>query len=736
MTTITRYPLVDGRYCLDPGPLREDLTRYGGGHVNFDGLANSVECPRGRQPGNAWFLMSRENAGKLPKNAAITISWVSGATETFDNYWLVKAVAVTPGLKDQAYLVHLQDVRCVLELTAINKRYNQEKPLPFALADSRLAEKFYSDSLNSGALWTWATIFADLWALLPGVAGAAPALPITPASSPRNLAFVGCSVWGAICELLARIGCEPSFNPRTGTFTIINMAAADNAATLSNLSTVRVFDAFALEGINASQSPANIITHFGKVAPTAEPDNPALTYSTASEITGAVAGTNWPAWDAAPAKYCPDQTLNNGAALNSRATELAGYLSGWFAQANTDRIMVFQGVQRLQPTSRIQRIVWRDWGDGEGTLTEVYNGGGMPPSFSAETVEPQRLCRFILTANLNPGSSAAASVLEYVNAAGNWQAGTCPITVYDSANLLSTALPINSKGFAYYHLDSEKWELLSVAANAGTIIRAKVYDDQIGSNSPGYVLFWDESIAGYVSAANKTQIVNRECQQLFKDEIIFVTWNTDEQEYQPVRCEHWVQHGKFTANVAKGDTGTARRWVAGVEVAAVDITVRSRYRAVDKNRWIAFAWDENEWSVIEDEGYKHYRAKVDTIQIDSSASGPVKLFRDGAYDAGTTSVYVMEGHTPGLRNEIVWVTYTPEEDKYYITKTPVQVYRGKAITAITAGSTGTVHRYDRSGTLITDDLTVRSQMGAVEINAELMFAWNGQEWEVVNKECP
>jgi|GEM_PF-2607115 len=638
MTTVTRYPLVDGRACLDPQPLREDLARYGGGFVNFDGLANSIECPRGRAAGNAWFLMGRANADAVPKNAAVNLAWQAETTETFANYWLVKAIAVTPGLgTDQAYLVHFKDVRAVLEMSSVNKRYNYEKPLPFALADARLAEKFYSDSLNAGALWTWATAFANLWTLLPGAAGAAPTLPFTPASSPRNLAFTGDSAWGAVCEFLARIGCEIGFNPRTGAITVIDMANY-NDGTVNGLSDNRAFDAFPLAGINAANEPANFQIQFPKITPTNMADDPPKTYDVASGASGAASGTKSPVWDSMPARYCPNQTLNNDATLNSRATELGGYLAGWYGNATYDRLIVYNGIRRVQPTSRVARIVWRDYGDGAGAMTEIYNGGSMPPIMPPEASEPPKLCRFELTAALTAGGSAAAKALEWVASTSLWTIGACALTVYDSIGSVTTTLPIGTKGFAAWNDDSEKWEMVGGAAGGGsTLTRCKVYDDQIATDSTGSVQPWDQATTAFLTGAGMITISTQDCQQLFKNQIIWIERNTDEGTWQVVEIEYRVIKGKAVGNISKGGPGTIHRYDSADAEIALDINVISKCHAIKTGGWVFAAWSEGAWVIVESEAACEATITVVTsISFDSATCTFTFCTRDLCLPEGST----------------------------------------------------------------------------------------------------
>jgi len=55
-----------------------------------------------------------------------------------------------------------------------------------------------ADTLNSGALWSWQEMLADVWADLPATAETVPILPWTPAHAPDSWRFQGISAWEAV----------------------------------------------------------------------------------------------------------------------------------------------------------------------------------------------------------------------------------------------------------------------------------------------------------------------------------------------------------------------------------------------------------------------------------------------------------------------------------------------------------------------------------------------------------
>ncbi|MEX2176184.1 MAG: hypothetical protein WD872_17615, partial [Pirellulaceae bacterium] len=123
--TITRYPMIGAHRVVDPGELYA-AHAANGWPTDFYGLANSISCPVGMEPGSAWFLVSRATGGELGVNSTHSLKWVheNGPT-TWLNYILHRAVLVgIDGDGKAPYLLEFRDKRQVLRLSSIDKEYN------------------------------------------------------------------------------------------------------------------------------------------------------------------------------------------------------------------------------------------------------------------------------------------------------------------------------------------------------------------------------------------------------------------------------------------------------------------------------------------------------------------------------------------------------------------------------------------------------------------------------------
>lgn len=101
---------------LDPGPLYEDAVRNGD-PTDWYGKANSIELPRGYKPGRATLLMLKRDAEKLPKDELVTITWHDGDKKIDFHGWIVlRFYSILPVLeseKDVPVIVELADVRVI-----------------------------------------------------------------------------------------------------------------------------------------------------------------------------------------------------------------------------------------------------------------------------------------------------------------------------------------------------------------------------------------------------------------------------------------------------------------------------------------------------------------------------------------------------------------------------------------------------------------------------------------------
>jgi hypothetical protein len=187
-----RYLQIDGRNVLDPATLG-DLDFPGAPDI---GRANSIHNPRGPYPGSAWILVDRETVDALEqtRNSSHTFKWYdyeegrSPAYVEFRGYYLIQSYAIDQdGDENSAYLVELQDMRCLLwRSPAVNKAYNVPRPVPIwhETATSAEVDVIYSEYIPSVG-----DLCASLWGQLPAAFNAGS----TPTYSGEND-----TVWGPL----------------------------------------------------------------------------------------------------------------------------------------------------------------------------------------------------------------------------------------------------------------------------------------------------------------------------------------------------------------------------------------------------------------------------------------------------------------------------------------------------------------------------------------------------------
>src|SRR5262245_49085931 len=220
------YPLAGGKRCLHPLPLKQELDRWGLA-TDFWGLANSITCPVGMEPGSAWFLVSREDGDALyaaAGNSFHSLVWTDGDDSwTFQGYVLHKATLIgTDGDNSAPYLLEFRDKRQVLKMATVDREYNVRRTT--RQGDTGTTDLYYSDTRDTGpADWTWQTMFANLWELLPSsIRGTTPTLATlgyVPTNEPENFRFHG-SAWEAIGIVLEATQNVLCLNPISNTFTV------------------------------------------------------------------------------------------------------------------------------------------------------------------------------------------------------------------------------------------------------------------------------------------------------------------------------------------------------------------------------------------------------------------------------------------------------------------------------------------------------------------------------------
>lgn len=380
---------VGGLPCLSPN-VAYDTAVANNTPQEFWGLANSYACPRGFEPGDGWFLLTRAQAAAVVKTAAVSCAFTDGTkTATVSLYWdtaysISKTVA---GVASSAYFVRMKDVRAILQMTCLNIRYNVRKPhWDGASSDSDL---YFSETLNGSSEWTWATLVSDVWDELPSVAGAAPSLPFTPEGTPMDLEFIGVSAWTALEQVLDQINCTVALDPIAGTFTIVQIGdtqsglAAAKTAAAGGLrysydpigadicdvpETVSVFFRVSQQNLAGDRNSVEDDDTF---------NSPVHVEDKTTSASGVITGTKVCVWDAMLAIVDESGTVTNSSALSDRADEVKDdYVTRFTDDRDRDH---YAGILKtLLPGSEVAKVVWRDYGDrgdfADGLLTEVHYG--------------------------------------------------------------------------------------------------------------------------------------------------------------------------------------------------------------------------------------------------------------------------------------------------------------------------------------------------------------------------
>ena len=387
MPRIVRYLTIAGKEVLDPGVLHEGISRAGL-PADYWGKANSITCPVGSEPGSAWVLVPAATMDSLDADSLHDLTWVDGDTSTtWQNYVIVRAWRVgIDGAGRQPYVVELQDKRRLLKMSALDASYNVRMPAPKARDPAKPESEYYTDTLNSGALWTWQGVLNDMWSKLPAaIAGAAPSLPYSPSGRPEELRYFGYSAWSAITELLAAIGCAIAYDPIGDAFEVVRVGTTQPqlSAALANASDRLLYDYQPLAGYEKADWPQTIRVYFpkrvqfdGQERDTIDSGNweiqPYYWEDVATGATGAEPGTVLRVWDSQRALYDSTGTILNSADLNARAADIATSLKNVLGTFGGRLRQHFAGiVSNVLPGSQVREVVWRDYGDGRGLITEV-----------------------------------------------------------------------------------------------------------------------------------------------------------------------------------------------------------------------------------------------------------------------------------------------------------------------------------------------------------------------------
>jgi hypothetical protein len=394
------------------------------------------------EPGSAWFLVSRIDGDSIDPNTLQNIVWTeqppggSPTATTFKNYVLHKAILVAKDGDEKApYLVEFRDKRQIFKLTAVNKEYNVRRTS--RQGDSGTTDLYYDNSRDSGSDWTWQTMFADLWGNLPSaIAGTAPTLTTSgyvPSNEPENFRFHG-SAWDAIGVVLEATQNVLCYDPIADTFTVQRIGAAQTnlttAKSILSSQSRRLLDDTPRTDLNLSVAPEKIRFYFPKrleleyslfdTAANAHLVAPYHTIEKTTSLTGAQAGTIMSYRTNFIAEIDADgSTVNNSATLDTLADEMMAKIKDRINLGSENGVVIYSGIvtgasgfgssNNLRPGCEVHEMVWRDYGDDLGCVTELIRHSKWGHAEQAGLIFLEPFTGEILVKNTSGGDLAAGS---------------------------------------------------------------------------------------------------------------------------------------------------------------------------------------------------------------------------------------------------------------------------------------------------------------------------------------
>jgi hypothetical protein len=404
---VDRYPKCGGKSVLCPATLKSDFDALDL-PTPFWGLCNSIRCPVGMEPGSAWFLVKRADGDALAANSFHALTWYEGTsvTATFPKYVLHRAVLVgNDGDSKSPYLLEFRDKRQVLKMATVDKEYNVRRTTRFS--DSATTDLYYTDSQNAGSDWTWQTMFDDLWGNLPSaIRGTAPTLATSgyvPTNEPENFRFHG-SAWEAIGVVLEATHNVLCYDPIGDTFTVQRLGAEQSSLTSQETALVTakrlLTTATPRTDLNLSVAPETIRVFFPKrmeldfqLAETAAGGalvDPYHTIDKTTSLTGAQAGAVMPFRTRFIAEVDEDgSTINNSSTLDTLAGEIRDKIVDRINRGTERGRKVYSGiVTTIKPGCEIHEMIWRDYGDKDGLVTEAWRKPELGMPKQAEQIQP------------------------------------------------------------------------------------------------------------------------------------------------------------------------------------------------------------------------------------------------------------------------------------------------------------------------------------------------------------
>lgn len=400
---------------LDPGPLYEDAVRNGD-PTDWYGKANSIELPRGYKPGKATLLMLKRDAEKLPKDELITITWHDGDKKIDFHGWIVlRFYSILPVLeseKDVPVIVELADVRWIA---------------------GGISEDNNGDGINAGGTFSSYRDACEeldrVWRGMidrggktdnldqPGETPATPGAktignggkefgreinyPDFPDQVPQGV--ITGNAWELWYAILRFLMLDAVLDPFEKQFKVIDCGTTFTA---EKIKAPLIYDYADQDGF--ATSPNEIVVYFPKYGNRSDGEGNAIpisSYELATdrqlsiansgletlnysvlfierdipELKGGISRTT--IFDSTGADYTRDElgdvpefTDEDTAKTRARAKMIAKRWLIRHKRDTTSRQKHYAGVVKMLPNQEVATIVWRDYGDGQGTITELHYG--------------------------------------------------------------------------------------------------------------------------------------------------------------------------------------------------------------------------------------------------------------------------------------------------------------------------------------------------------------------------
>ncbi len=372
--------------------------------------ANSYRCPVGRATGRGYVLLRRRDLEQLNGSAPVelTMTVVEEGTrrpqivsKTFRRLWIDRAEKVSKGGHPDdgagVYLVHLVDIRHFLNRWASSNR--QINVRSWAGGDPHRDWLTDTVQVNGNILRprTCEEIIGMLWSDCR-IIGPSPRVSIS-APPWENLHLAGVNPWHKLHDLLESVGQTTFYDPLLHRFTI---GLLRDCQTVANEIGNHEYESRPVSG-GATLMPEHISVVFPMVREDygterdTEANNNVVTNShttiTKSQRGGEFfRGAHHTIWDhhtVAVIQSGTTDTLLNFEALDERAEQL---VDGWkrvhAADACSRGHQIVMGLHReIRPGPAVRLVVWRDFGFGDGSVTESLTFPGMPDDLTVESMQ-------------------------------------------------------------------------------------------------------------------------------------------------------------------------------------------------------------------------------------------------------------------------------------------------------------------------------------------------------------